>query len=66
MGRDCDIGDLVPLEGLRKRKGLRTQSLPEYPKLLKEMGAFFRDLLLERQEFIFALREVGFLKKEAL
>lgn len=65
LWRDGDIGDLVPLEELRKRKS-RIQPLPEYPKVLKEMGIFFRDLILNRQEFILDLREVGFFTKGSL
>ena len=65
MWRDGDVGDLVPLEELRKRK-VQIQPLPEYPQILKEMGAFFRDLLLERQEFILDLRKVGFFTKGSL
>lgn len=65
MWRDGDVGDLVPLEELRKRK-VQIQPLPEYPQILKEMGAFFGDLLLERQEFILDLRKVGFFTKGSL
>lgn len=65
LWRDNDMGDIVPLKELRKRKS-SMQALPVYPSRLKEMGEFFRNMMLkERPEYMADFYKTGLFTKES-